>query len=189
MRQNEPSTTPLYFSLYAINDLHHPLILSSNTYAQIDMELGANQSDTEHDILLIGRINPGQTNVSAGDYYDYDTGVNIHYTSAPSMQSLPSCSGITENKIKDQISATATVKNDCEIISVDDMKFGNETPAEENMLQASSTANISIQCPTGTTYSVGIGHGLHSDGNVRSLCNHGECVQYGLYKYAEHSIE
>lgn len=188
MGQNEPSATPLYFSLYSIYDLHHPLSQNGDVYAQIDMELGSSQSNVEHDIPLIGKINPGQTDISAGTYYDYATSVQIRYASASSMQSLPSCSGLSGTLVTDQISATATVKNGCEIVSTDDMEFGSKTPAATNLLQANSTANISIQCPTGTSYSVGIGHGLHPDGNARSLCHNDECVSYGLYQDAAHSI-
>ena len=92
MSQNEPSTTPLYFSLYSLYDLRHPLSQNSDVYAQIDMSLASGQGNVEHDIPLIGKINPGQSNISAGSYYDYATGVQIRYASASSMQSLPSCS-------------------------------------------------------------------------------------------------
>lgn len=189
MSQNEPSTTPLYFSLYSIYDLHHPLSQNGDVYAQIDMELGRGQSNVEHDIPLIGKINPGQNNISAGSYYDYATSVQIRYASASSMQSLPSCSEESGTLITDQISATAIVKNGCEIVSVDSMEFGSKTPAEADTLQASSTAGISVQCPMGTSYSVGIGHGLHADGNTRQLCHDGECVRYGLYQDGAHTVE
>ncbi|WP_447864307.1 spore coat protein U domain-containing protein [Kluyvera sichuanensis] len=189
MSQNEPSTTPLYFSLYSLYDLRHPLSQNSDVYAQIDMSLASGQGNVEHDIPLIGKINPGQSNISAGSYYDYATGVQIRYASASSMQSLPSCSEESGTLITDQISATATVKNGCEIVSVDSMEFGSKSPAEADTLQASSTADISIQCPTGTTYAVGIGRGLHADGNARQLCHDGECVSYGLYQDAAHAVE
>lgn len=189
MKQNEPSTEPLYFSLYSLYDLHHPLSQNSNVYAQIDLELTSGQGNVEHDIPLIGKILPGQTNVSAGTYYDYATTVQVAYTSATSMQALPSCSGLSGSTVTDQISAIATVKNGCEIVNVDDMEFGNKSPAQGNLLQADASANITIQCPTGTTYSVGIGNGLHPDGNARALCNNGECVNYGLYQDAAHTVE
>ncbi|WP_333498268.1 Csu type fimbrial protein [Kluyvera sp. CHPC 1.2972] len=189
MSLNEPSTTPLYFSLYSIYDLHHPLSQNGNVYAQIDMELGGGQNNLEHDIPLIGKISPGQTNISAGTYYDYATSVQIRYTSASSMQSLPSCSAESGTLITDQISASAIVKNGCEIVSVDDMEFGSKTPVEAETLQASSTAGVNIQCPSGTSYSVSIGYGLHADGNARQLCHNGECISYDLYQDAAHAIE
>ncbi len=159
MSQNEPSTTPLYFSLYSIYDLHHPLSQNSDVYAQIDLELASGQANVEHDIPLIGKINAGQNNVSAGNYYDYATSVQISYSSASSMQSLPSCSGLSGTTVTDQISATATVKNGCEILNVDDMDFGHRSPVQSSQLEANATANITIQCPTGTSYAVSIGEG------------------------------
>lgn len=187
MSQNLPSTTPLYFSLYSLYDLHHPLSQNSNTYAQVDLELASGQTNLEHDIPLIAKINPGQTNISAGAYYDYATPVQISYASATSMQSLPACSGLTGTTLNDQIGATATVKNGCEIVGVDDMAFGDLSPAQNSTLQANATASIAIQCPTNTSYSVAIGQGLHASGSQRQLCRQGECVQYGLYQDAAHT--
>lgn len=188
MSQNAPSTTPLYFSLYSFYDLRHPLSQNGDVYAQIDLELAAGQGNVEHDIPLIGKINPGQTNVSAGDYYDYATSVQISYASATSMQSLPSCSGLSGTTVTDQISATATVKNGCEIVNVDDLAFGNKSPVEGSQLQADATASIAIQCPTGTRYALSIGDGLHPDGSQRRLCNNGECLRYDLYQNAAHTV-
>ncbi|HFZ8995317.1 TPA: spore coat U domain-containing protein [Citrobacter freundii] len=189
MNQNQPSTLPLNFSVYSISDLHNPLSQNNNVYAQIDLTLAAGQINVDHPIPLIGKILPGQTNVSAGTYYDYATPVQITYASAASQQSLPACSALSGTTLIDQISATATVKNGCEIVNVDDLEFGTKSPAQGGLLQATSTAGIAIQCPTGTSYSVGIGHGLHPDGNQRALCNNGECVHYSLYQDAAHSIE
>lgn len=189
MSQNEPSTTPLYFSLYSLYDLHHPLSQNSDVYAQIDLELASGQANVEHDIPLIGKINAGQNNVSAGNYYDYATSVQISYASASSMQSLPSCSGLSGTTVTDQISATATVKNGCEILNVDDMDFGHRSPVQSSQLEANATANITIQCPTGTSYAVSIGEGLHPDGNARQLCSNGDCLRYDLYQDADHTAQ
>lgn len=188
MSQNSPSGTPLYFSVYSIYDQHSPLSQSNNVYAQIDFELISGNA-IEHDIPLIGKINPGQTNVSAGTYYDYTTTVQITYASASSIQALPACGALNGTTVTDQIGATATVKNGCEIVNVDDMAFGEKSPAQGDLLQATSTADITVQCPTGTTYSVSIGHGLHPQGTLRSLCHNGECINYMLYQDAAHSIE
>ena len=188
MSQNEPSTTPLYFSVYSLYDQHSPLSENNNVYAQIDFELLSGQT-IDHGIPLIGRILPGQANVSAGDYHVYATTVQITYASASSIHSLPSCAALNGTTITDQINASATVKNGCEVLNVDDMAFGSKSPAQGDLLQATSTANITVQCPTGTTYSVSIGHGLHPQGNLRSLCDKGECVNYMLYQDAAHSIE
>ncbi|MDA8511167.1 Csu type fimbrial protein [Citrobacter sp. Igbk 14] len=187
MSQNEPSSTPLYFSVYSIYDQHSPLSQNNNVYAQIDFALSAGGT-AEHDIPLIGKINPGQTNISAGMYYDYATAIQIAYTSASSLQALPACGALNGTTITDQIRASATVKNGCEVVSVDDMAFGSKSPAQGDLLHATSTANITVQCPTGTDYSVSIGHGLHPEGNQRALCHNGECVSYALYQDAAHSI-
>ncbi|WP_284878851.1 spore coat U domain-containing protein [Citrobacter portucalensis] len=188
MSQNEPSSTPLYFSVYSIYNQHSPLSQNNNVYAQIDFALSTGGS-AEHDIPLIGKINPGQTNVSAGIYYDYATAIQITYTSASSLQALPACGTLNGTTITDQISASTTVKNGCEVVNVDDMAFGSKSPAQSDLLQATSTANITVQCPTGTDYSVSIGHGLHPKGNQRSMCHNGECVNYALYQDAAHSME
>lgn len=187
MSQNAPSTVPLYFSLYSIYDLHHPLSQNGDVYAQIDLELASGQANVEHDIPLIGKINAGQNNVSAGNYYDYATSVQISYTSASSAQALHSCSGLSGTTVTDQISATATVKNGCEIVNVDDMAFGNKSPVQGSQLQADATASIAIQCPTGTSYTLTLGEGLHPDGSQRQLCNNGECLRYALYQDAAHT--
>ena len=187
MSQNAPSTVPLYFSLYSIYDLHHPLSQNGDVYAQIDLELASGQANVEHDIPLIGKINAGQNNVSAGNYYDYATSVQISYTSASSAQALPSCSGLSGTTVTDQISAPATVKNGCELVNVDDMAFGNKSPVQGSQLQADATASIAIQCPTGTSYALSIGEGLHPDGSQRQLCNNGECLRYALYQDAAHT--
>ena len=168
--------------------MRHPLSQNGDVYAQIDLELAAGQGNVEHDIPLIGKINPGQTNVSAGDYYDYATSVQISYASATSMQSLPSCSGLSGTTVTDQISAPAPVKNGCEIVNVDDLAYGNKSPDQGSRLQADATASIAIQCPTGTRYALSIGDGLHPDGSQRQLCNNGECLRYALYQNAAHTV-
>ncbi|WP_333849698.1 Csu type fimbrial protein [Leclercia sp.] len=188
MNQNMPSTTPLYFSVYAIYDHHSPLSENNNVYAQTDMEL-ASGATVEHDIPLTGRIHPGQSNISAGTYYDYGTPIQISYTSASSLQALPACGALHGTTLTDQISASATVKNGCEIVNVDEMAFGAKSPAQGGLLQASSTANIAVRCPTGTSYAVSLGHGMHAEGNLRSLCHNGECINYILYQDAARSVE
>lgn len=189
MAQNSPDSAPLYFSIYSLYDLHYPLSQNTDVYAQINLELAAGQNNIEHDIPLIGKINSGQTTMRAGAYYDYATMVQITYASAASAQSLPSCSGLSGTTLTDQISATATVKSGCSILNAEDMAFGNKSPAQNSQLQASAVATIAVQCPTGTSYSVSLGSGLHPEGNKRMLCHAGECVSYTLYQDAAHSVE
>lgn len=190
MHQDSTTSTLLYYSIYSLYDQHHPLSQNSNTYAEINLELASGQANVEHDIPLIAKIMPGQSNLSAGNYFDYDeTPVQITYASASSEQSLPSCSGLSGQTILDTIGATATVKDGCTILNADDMDFGSKSPSEDNQLQASSTATITVQCPAGTSYLVSLGHGLHAEGNARSLCHNDECVSYNLYQDAAHTEE
>ena len=59
--------------------------------------------------------------------------------------------------------------------------MGGQTP----QLRGTAQNSISIQCPVGTAYSVGLDDGQHFNGSQRQLCSvEGECVTYGIWKDA-----
>ncbi len=180
-----PPKTPLYYNLYAADDPDTAVGTGNTTYAEITFSIASYQANTAFPVSLLAKIAPGQTGLAAGDYFDYNTSITAKYDFSQTEQGLPSCKAMAGTVMPDAIAAQATVKNGCELVSVDPMDFGEKTPVDGSQLAGNARSSVVVRCPVGTNYTVSLGMGLHSDGSSRRMCNAGnDCVTYGLYQDA-----
>lgn len=108
-----------------------------------------------------------------------ETGALQTYTDSPTASI--SGSGITT--VTAQFSVTATIVKDC-TVSATDLAFGNYTGAVNN-----STSTVSVDCTSGTAYTVGLSAGLATGATVtsRSMTGPGSALLlYGLYSNSGH---
>lgn len=184
-----PPRTPLYYNVYAADNPDVAVGTGNTTYAEITFPISTPQANTSFPVQLLAKIVPGQTGLAAGDYYDYSTSITAKYDYSPTMQGLPSCKAMIGTTLPDAISAQATVKNGCELVSVDPMDFGEKNPVGGSQLTGATRSSVVVRCPVGTNYTVSLGMGLHSDGGSRRMCNaSNDCVNYGLYQDAGHAV-
>jgi spore coat protein U-like protein len=103
------------------------------------------------------------------------------YTDSPTASI--SGSGITTATA--QFSVTATIVKGCSA-SATNLAFGNYTGAVNN-----STSTVSVNCTSGTAYTVGLSTGLATGATVtnRSMTSPGSALlHYGLYSNSGHTI-
>lgn len=189
MHLNPDNGYLLYFNLYPTTDPDSPLSASSTVYAQQDLVL-ASEQQSGLNIPLIAKIIAGQSKLSAGDYYNYTFTTITKYSYASSASQLPSCASMPATNVYQASSgASAVIKNGCQINNVSDLNFGEQSPAASSTLSTASTSTITVTCPVNTSFSVGLGSGLHSQQSTRYLCNSSDnqCVSYKLYQDAAHS--
>lgn len=189
MNPNGVSGYPLYFNIYVGTDGVTPLSSDSSYYGQLDYVIAAGGS-SEQEFRLIGRLVAGQNHLVAMDYYNYNFASNIKFSSASSSAQLPSCAAMPSTNTRQVNSmASATVKNGCTLDQVSDLNFGQQSPSTSTSLSGTSSSTITVTCPVNTTFSIGLGSGLHSQQSTRYLCNSNDnqCVSYQLYQDAGHS--
>jgi len=187
MRTNSFPANELYFNLYPLVDQSTPLSRSTPQYAQIDYIL-PNSSTQEAYFNLAAKIIPKQMSLTAWNYYNYGFSTVIKFMAAKEESQLLSCSAMPETNVRIvQSSATAEVKQGCQIDSISDMNFGSLSPISGQKLQAKTTAKITATCPMGTAFSLGLGQGLHFKDNSRQLCSERDCVSYQLYQDATYT--
>lgn len=76
-------------------------------------------------------------------------------------------------------SASATVSNACRITLATDLDFGMAGALSANRDQAST---ITLRCPNGTNWRLGLGNGSHANGSVRRMRSAaGDYITYELY--------
>ncbi|HGY5049828.1 TPA: spore coat U domain-containing protein [Citrobacter freundii] len=183
-----PAVTPLYYHIYSANEPSMAIGGNNTTYAENTFAMSAGQSNASYPMPLVARIVANQTTIAAGDYYDYNTSLTVKYATSQTESGLPSCKTMTGTTISDSIGANATVKNGCKLVSVDPMDFGEKTPVDGTRLSGSAQSSVVVRCPVGTSYTVAMDMGQHSDGSSRRMCNGSECVTYGLYQDAGGSV-
>ncbi|MGV2813949.1 Csu type fimbrial protein [Enterobacter cancerogenus] len=182
-----PPVTPLSYLVYQATDLSSHLGNDTGTYYQQTLYMGPTQTNYTFNFDLTAIIPAGQTGLTAGDYFDYGTDVTIKYTDSDTLDGLPSCPAMTGNIISDSISASATVKSGCELLSVSPMDFGSKSPVNSGLLSGNATSGVTVSCPLNMTYTVAMGMGMNSDGGGRRMCNGASCVAYNLYQDAAHT--
>ena len=101
------------------------------------------------------------------------------YTDSPTASI--SGSGITTATA--QFSVTATIVKGC-AVSATNLAFGNYTGAVNN-----STSTVSVDCTSGTAYTVSLSAGLATGATVtsRSMQNGSALLHYGLYSNSGHT--
>ncbi len=82
-----------------------------------------------------------------------------------------------------QFSVTGTIVKDC-TVSATNLAFGNYTGAVNN-----STSTVSVNCTSGTTYTVGLSAGLATGATVttRQMKNGTALLNYGLFSNSGHT--
>lgn len=182
-----PPNTPLNYIIYSADDLSTGIGTNSGIYAERNLYLGAGQTNYTFHFNLVAKIPAGQTGLQAGDYYDYGTPATIKYTDSQDINALPSCPAMTGTVISSSFESMGTVKNGCELVSVNPLDFGSKSPAANNQLSADATANVTVRCPVNTTFTVALGMGTNNDGSSRRVCQGASCVNYSLYQDAGHN--
>lgn len=181
-----PPATPLNYLVYQASDLSNNL---AEGYYQQTLYLGPAEANHIFDFDLAAIIPSGQTGLIAGDYFDYGTDMTIKYTESDTVDGLPSCPAMAGIVLADRISSNATVKNGCELLSVNPMDFGSKSPVNGNQLSGDATSSVTISCPVNTPFTVAMSMGMNSDTAGRRMCNGTNCVAYNLYQDAAHSTQ
>ncbi|HBQ2879691.1 spore coat U domain-containing protein [Klebsiella quasipneumoniae] len=182
-----PSGAPLAYLVYSADDLSTDISANSGAFAERNIFLDGGQTNYTFYINLVAKIPSGQSGLQAGDYYDAGTPATVKYIDNADNNALPSCSTMSGTILSSSIEAQATVKNGCELVSVDPLDFGSKSPATSSQLRGDATAKIAIRCPVNTNFTVALGEGMHNNGTSRQVCQGSSCVSYNLYQDAGHT--
>lgn len=177
-----PASFPLKYNIYALENITTDIGQASSSYAMKMIFLGASQHNLTGNFDLTGVVASGQNGFTGGEYFDYGINASITYAESDSAESLPVCQNIVTPLLLSRISASAKVKNGCELQSAGSLNFGTRTPANGSGVSANATTAIHIRCPVNSSFSVSLGKGLYSDNNSRRMCYAASCMQYFLYQ-------
>ncbi|KMK16872.1 hypothetical protein ABW09_19065 [Pluralibacter gergoviae] len=188
MDTNAPDT-PLYYAIYAENNPSTALTGGSTGASDVALPLKASSENQIFPFHLLAKIVPGQRSLQAGNYFDYDaTAIVFHYAYSRTKQGLPSCSSMIGQSWTTTVHSEATIKNGCELISVDPMSFGAKSPVGHPLLEGSARARVEVRCPLHTSFTVSMDRGQHSLGGSRRMCSGSACVTYDLFQDEGHAI-
>jgi spore coat protein U-like protein len=130
---------------------------------------------------LRGRIASGQSMVPNGVYSSSfagsETRFNYAYSSSGNCTTI---SGLNLNPTEVPFSVTATAGGSC-AVDATSMTFGSHADLENNL---DATNTISIKCPSGTDYTIGLNGGLSgaTDPTDRRLSSGQNAISYGIYR-------
>lgn len=131
------------------------------------------------DITIYGRVASGQGALPSGSYQSQINGIVLRYawsSSAPPAD----CQGGSSLNLGFS-GAYAQVPSGCRITAINDLDFGTVALLASVADQA---ASLSLQCPNGTSWQVGMGNGSHYSGGRYMANGTGARVAYGLYRDA-----
>lgn len=185
MNMNPPATR-LSYLVYRSTNLNSALGSTSGTWYQETIYMGPAQQNYLYDFALSAIIPADQTGLMAGEYFDYGTDLTIRYADSDTLDGLPECGVMAGTVVADRIASTATIKNGCDLLSVNPMDFGSKSPVNGSQLSGNATSSVTVRCPLNTTYTVAMGMGMNSDSSGRRMCNDTNCVAYNLYQDAGH---
>ncbi|TFZ00273.1 Csu type fimbrial protein [Ramlibacter humi] len=134
-------------------------------------------------IPVYGRVLAGQ-NVPAGNYHSQLPGASLAWAFAAGAPPADCMQGPDKGTISFYFDASATISASCRIGLTTDMNFGS-VPDLVAALQ--STATITVRCPTGTPWSLGLNNGLFSQASTRRMRSPKGFVTYELYRDAARS--
>ncbi|EOZ4639597.1 spore coat U domain-containing protein [Enterobacter cloacae] len=135
---------------------------------------------------LIAPLLPGQNQLPAYHYYNYNMNLRIAWHSATRQDALQNCSdGSAEGEqVQGGTNAQAEISQGCYIERVTPLNFGTLS-STATLRPTRSTATLTTRCPAGTAFTLAMGNGNHASGNQRQLCNdEGQCLRYGLWQDA-----
>lgn len=143
-------------------------------------------------LQVYGQVLPGQSLPATQPYqsqlnngqlrYSYNTGSFGNPPTAPSLAQCVSGNGADGSGIVSGIytGVSARFANTCRITTATDLDFGSTGNLSGNRDQ---TSTLQLQCPTGTSWRIGLDNGNHANGNVRRMAGSpGNYLQYELYR-------
>lgn len=149
-------------------------------YTQV-VPVAGNFSQVLATVPIHGRVG-GNQNVPAGNYEAHLSNAVLAWAFDPASPP-PDCSQApTKGSISFYFNVTASVPNNCRIGMATDLDFGAVPGPPGTLL---STSSITVRCPSGTPWSLGLGEGGHGSGGLRRMqSGAGQYVVYDLYKDA-----
>ena len=176
----------LQYELYS-NPAHSVLIGTGTPSPVYTTTLNLNQAGNQQGTVnfpVYGRVFPGQAQ-AAGNYQSQNY-ANIHWVvSNTSMPPASACqTGSTISGVYQ--AARATWENSCAILSVNNLAFG----IRDNLTTAATAqSTLSITCPSGTPWQVGMNNGLAFAGGTRRMARSGNTafINYGLFQNSTHT--
>lgn len=176
----------LDYDLYA--DPAHTQVVGSQGsghtvhYTTIQVE-GAGPSNgwnpwTTGSLQLYAQLPAGQ-NVAAGSYVSQIT-PTLRYASSSGGTAPTEQQCATGTPVSNYSTVTANFANTCFISTATDLDFGNVADLSTSRDQIST---IQLQCPTGTSWKVGLNDGIHAIGDTRRMAGPGGAhIVYELYR-------
>ena len=135
---------------------------------------------TDRTMPLYARMPPGQVS-TAGSYVSQNT-PRLRFIVQPGTTppTAAQCAASGQSSTH-YFEVTASFANTCFISTATDLDFG----AVGNLAtQRDQTSAISLRCPTGTAWRLGLNNGSHAAGSVRRMAGPGGYIQYELYRDA-----
>jgi spore coat protein U-like protein len=141
-----------------------------------------------NNVPIYGRVPAGQ-NLPATNAFQTQLGGSALYWSWSNSGYPANCmtagSGGGNGNTTFYTSAGATVSNACRITLASDLDFGSVGSLFSNSDQ---TATITVRCPSGTNWRLGIGNGTNANGTVRRMRSAANnYITYELYRNAARS--
>lgn len=152
-------------------------------YTQV-VPVSGNFSQVLSTVHIYGRVN-GAQNVPAGAYEAQLSNAQLLWAFDASAPPPDCLQASAKGSISFYFNVTASVANDCRIGMATDLDFGF---ASGLGAMRSSTASITVRCPAGTPWVLGLGEGSHGVAGVRRMRSPaGQHIAYDLYKDPAHT--
>jgi len=165
----------LSYDLYADPARTQVLGSESSGHPVYSTVLTVQQGQAGGSMPIHARLAPGQT-VAAGSYVSQNTSV-LRWAdrSGPSAPSAAECA----NGSTHYTEVRANYENGCFISTATDLDFGTVTALGA---PRDRTSAISLHCPAGTAWRVGLDYGANAQGNNRRMAGPGGYIGYQLYR-------
>lgn len=172
----------LQFQIYAEPSYSHPVALGTPLYVPV---LVPKDSSTSGTATLYGKVLAGQTTAVPGTYTATLSNNTLDVVHGNNNQHPANCNGGGKGDSFSAFTVSAPVANQC-TVSASTLNFG---PVGVLSAAQPGTSTISVQCPTGTSYNVGLDAGLNGGGNInaRKMVLGANTVSYQLYSNAGHT--
>jgi len=146
--------------------------------------IAGNYSQSLHKVLIYGRVAAGQ-NLPADDYDAQLSNAVLAWTFSPSAPPPACIQGADSGAISFYFDVTAKVPDNCRIGIATDLDFG----AAANLVSArQSMSTVTVRCPTGTPWALGLDNGANALAGTRRMRNAANrFVAYEMYRDAARS--
>ncbi|WP_407712583.1 Csu type fimbrial protein [Citrobacter koseri] len=150
----------------------------------------SNNTTEPFTLTVYGKVPPLQPGLPAGVYQSHFSGGLLRWrwsrgnTPAPSAaECRAGTGGEGGGDINYFLNMSATLQDTCQIHSVTDLDFGEHTHNISTPLSSSSV--LTLQCPSGTTWSLALDNGMSAQDGIRYMTNEqGDKVAYSLCRDA-----